>query len=272
MRTDAVKAARLVPYPARIPKLVANMLIPLACGLQAAGAAHAEDQQVNNGTDPTKLTRKFIATYEHVDLSGGGGKDVLKFNYKMSLSNDLSLDLKLPVSRVAGLGGNERFDLGDASVAFSHVFGLSKESGNVLIGELSFDTAARPELGAGRTVFKGSYIRAFFLTGGSIFAPAAVQEISIGGNTSRADVNKTTFDFYYVPKLSDPQNLVTFDPSIVFDWESNKQYGALAVTFGRVFGKAFGGNSVLTVKPSAFAGAERPGNWGLELGWKLIGF
>ncbi len=232
----------------------------------------AEDKAINNGTDPTKLTKKFIATYEHVDLKAGLGSDVLKLNYTTSLPGNYSLALKLPVSRLTDWGGRERFDIGDASVALSHVFGLSKEGGNVLIGELIFDTAARPELGTGRTVFKGSYIKAWFLQGGHIFAPAAVQEISVGGSKSRADVNRTTFDFYYVPKLADARNLLTYDPSLVFDWEADKKYAALAITYGRVVGKAFGGNAIVTIKPTAFVGGDRPGKWGLELGYKVIGF
>jgi len=268
----AVAPATSVFFPVSTSKKAVRTLILLAFGIHAAGLAHAEEEHINNGTDPTKLSRKFIATYEHIDLRGGVGSDVLKLDYKVSLPGDLAVDLKLPVSRTTGLGGNERFDIGDASVSLSHVFGLSKEGGNVLIGELIFDTAARPELGTGHTVFKGTYVRAFFLNGGHIFAPAAVHEVSLGGKKDRSDVSRTTFDFYYVPKLADPHNLVTFDPSLVFDWESDKKYGALAVTFGRVIGKAFGGNSILTVKPTVFAGGERPGNWGLEVGWKLIGF
>ena len=33
-----------------------------------------------------------------------------------------------------------------------------------------------------------------------------------------------------------------------------------------------GGNGILFVKPSVFAGSDKPGTWGLEVGYKVIGF
>ncbi|MFN9677465.1 MAG: hypothetical protein ACK58C_07685 [Betaproteobacteria bacterium] len=244
----------------------------LAAGLLAASAVQAQDKPVDNGTDPTKQPQKLTTTFEHVALKGGLGSDLLKLDYRLPIGNNSSVGLKLPVTRVTGVGGSERFDLGDASVVLSHVFGLSREGGYVAIGELIGNTAARPELGTGHTVLKATFIAARFLPGGHIFAPAIVQSNSLGGSKARADVNNTTFDFYYVPKLADPHDLVTFDPSLVFDWESNKKYASLAVTYGRVVGKAFGGNAIVTIKPTAFVGGDRPGKWGLELGYKVIGF
>lgn len=88
----------------------------------------------------------------------------------------------------------------------------------------------------------------------------------------RADFNITTFDFYYVPKMKDSRNLVTFDPSLNFDRENNKDYAGLAVTFGRVLGPQLGGNGVLFVKPSLFAGGDRPSDWAVEIGYKVLGF
>ena len=41
---------------------------------------------------------------------------------------------------------------------------------------------------------------------------------------------------------------------------------------GRVVGKAFGGNAIVFIKPSVFVGGDRPGSWGLEVGYKVLGF
>jgi hypothetical protein len=41
---------------------------------------------------------------------------------------------------------------------------------------------------------------------------------------------------------------------------------------GRVVGPAFGGNGILFIKPSVFVGSDRPGSWGLEVGYKVLGF
>lgn len=239
----------------------------------AATAVHAEEQKIDNGTDPTKVSSSFISTYEHLDLINGFNSNVLKLKYKTSLASieGASLTFTVPVASVDVLG-NDGYAVGDASVQFGKVFGLDQKGGHVLQAELIFDTADRQELGTGKNVLKATYIRAFFRENGAIFAPALVHSVDLWGDDNRADVNATTLDLYYVPKMKDPRNLVTFDPSINVDWENDKEFLGLAVTYGRVIGPAFGGNSIITVKPSIFAGNERPSKWGIEVGYKVIGF
>lgn len=231
------------------------------------------EEKIDNGTDPTKLSRSFVSTFEHIDLAGGFSSNILKLSYKAPLfgKSDWAVTYVLPVASLDAVG-DDGYDIGDVSIKVNHVFGLDHEGGNVLIGEMVFDTAGRPELGTGQNVFKGTYIRAFFRDGGDIFAPALVHSASLWGDDRRADVSATTIDLYYVPKMADPRNLVTFDPSINADWENDREFLGLAVTYGRVLGSAFGGNGIVTIKPSIFAGPERPGDWGIEFGYKVIGF
>jgi hypothetical protein len=248
----------------------------LACAAQAqqpAPTGQEPAKAVDNGTDPTKFSRLAEAKYEYLDLKGGFGSGTLRLSYTEPLGEkkNYSLRLRVPVTYVNVLG-NDQHALGDVSVQLQHVFGLTKEHAFVAQGELIFDTAQRQELGTGKNVFKGTLIYARFLKGGAIFAPAFVQSNSITGDKTRATVNLTTFDFYYVPKLADPRNLVTFDPSLNFDWENDKRFAGLAVTMGRVMGPAFGGNGILFVKPSVFVGGDRPSSWGLEVGFKVLGF
>lgn len=247
-------------------------LLVLALGALGAGSVLAQDKAVDNGTDPTKVSTQAQVKFEHLDVGRGLKLDTLRLWYGVPLGEkkNYSLMFKVPVTRLKGVP-NDDYALGDASVQVGHVFGLTREGGYVAQGELIFNTAKRPELGTGKNVFKGTFIVARFLEHG-IFAPAFVQSNSISGDDHRAKVNQTTFDFYYVPKMADPKNLVTFDPSINFDWESNKKFLGLAVTLGRVIGPAFGGNSIILVKPSVFAGGDRPSKWGIEVSYKLIGF
>jgi hypothetical protein len=205
-------------------------------------------------------------------LQGGFGSSTLRLSYTQPFADArYNIRARLPVASV-DVFGSDSYDIGDFSVEVAHVFGLSKEGAFVAKGEMVFDTAERPELGTGQNVFKGTLIYAKFLEGGSIFAPAIVQSNSLWGDDDRADVSFTTFDFYYVPKLSNARNLITYDPALNFDWENNKDFASLAITFGRVLGPQFGGNGILFVKPSVFAGSDRPGDWGMEVGYKVIAF
>jgi hypothetical protein len=248
---------------------VLAMLVSLSVCSQDAPAPKV----VDNGTDPSKLQTVAEAKYEYLDLRNGYSSGTLRLSYTTPLGDAQSyaLRVRVPITYVDVLE-DDSYNLGDVSLELSHVFGLTKQHAFVAKGELIFNTADRPELGSGVNVFKGTFIYAKFLDNGAILAPSLVQSVSISSSADRPDLNATTFDFYYVPKLANPKNLITFDPNIVFDWENDTQFAGLAVTFGRVLGPQLGGNGIMFVKPSLFAGTDRLGTWGLEIGYKVIGF
>lgn len=250
-----------------------GLLTLIGALLSFASQAADPKAEVDNGTDPTRVSNQVLARYEHTALRNGFKSDILRLKYitPVGFHKDYALSLEVPISSVDVLGNNN-YSMGDVALGLSHVFGLTREGGYVAKAEIVFDTAHRHELGSGKNVFKGSFIKAWFLSDGAIFAPALVHEESFSGRHGRADVSRTTMDFYYVPKMADPKNLVTFDPNFVRDWESKQVFGGLAVTLGRMTGKAFGGNQIFFVKPSVFVGGQRPANLGVEVGYKVIGF
>lgn len=242
--------------------------------LAAEDAKHprAEHEPDDNGTDPTRVSRAVQVKFEHLALRNDGRSDILRFVYTQPLGDGFSASVKLPLAQVdtALVSGS---GLGDVSVELGKVFGVTKEGGNVLKAELFFDTATRPELGNGNSLLKATYIRAFFLEHGDIFAPAWVQSVSLRSGADRPKINLSTVDLYYVPKMADPRNLVTFDPSLNYNWENGNYFAGLAVTLGRNFGPSpIGGNHFVLVKPAVLIGGNRPNNWGLELIYKVIGF
>lgn len=254
---------------------ITTLAAALAASLLVCSAAHAQnaDKAPDNGTDPTRFSSAASVQWEHIDLKGGFAAETLNFTYWQPLGEkkNYNLRVRLPVVRNDALGRGG-YDMGDFALRLNHVYSVTKKDAIVLSAELVFDTAQRPELGTGKHVFKPNVTYAMFLEGGAIFAPAFVHSISIGGDSNRTRVNATVFDFYYVPKLADPKNFMTVDPALSFDWKGKKQFASLAVTLGRGIGPAFGGNSQVFIKPTVFVGGDRPGKWGVELGYKVIGF
>lgn len=253
---------------------VSAMLWAWAATLGMCAAANAQEAQdtPNNGTDPTRLTTTAVLAYEYNDLQMDLSRHAPRVDLTIPFGDkkDYSVRLRVPVVR-NDVVGNNNFGLGDVSLMGTHVFGLTPRRGMVVQGEFVFDSAERPELGSGRNVFKGTFIYARFLPKG-IFAPAWVQSIDLGGESDRSKVNMTTLDFYYVPKLPDPRFFMTIDPALNFDWEGDRQYPSLAVTAGREVGQAFGGTVQVYLKPTVLFGGERPGDWSMELGVKVLGF
>ena len=247
----------------------------LAVGLLYSPAAQAQqaDKSPDNGTDPSRLSTTVAGSWEYADLNNEISIGLFDFSFTQPFTEkkDYSVRAKLPVMRVdfPGAGG---YGIGDFSIKLTHVANLTQRYALVVGAEMVFDTAARPELGSGHNVAKVNLIYAKFLQNGAIFAPAVVQSNSLWGDDARADVNNTVFDFYYVPKLSDPNYFVTVDPAVSLDWESDKRFASLGVTVGRVLGPAFDGRDQVYLKPTVYVGDDRPGGWGLELGYKVIGF
>ena len=121
----------------------------------------------------------------------------------------MSAVFKLPVTQVDVLGNNGA-GLGDVAIQVGKVFGLTRQGSHVVLGEMIFDTATRPELGGNQNVFKATYIKAYFLQNGAILAPSFLHNVGLWGQGDAPRINLTTVDVYYVPKMADPRNLVTF--------------------------------------------------------------
>ncbi|MXO59925.1 hypothetical protein GRI89_10275 [Altererythrobacter salegens] len=261
----------------RLPRLSAIMAVGLAlapCAVLAQSddaGGEAQPAAENNGTDPTKPVSLAQVYWEHFDLRGDLNQDTLMLRYEQPLGDRSALRASVPFVSNNG-AGRDGMVLGDVAVRFLHIPVVTKTHGIVLQGEVAFDTASRAEAGTGQTVLNGTFIYAMFLKNGSIFAPAWKQSHGVGVDAGRSRVSATTLDFYYVPKLKDKANFVTVDPYFVYNWKGDTAYAGLAVTGGRTVGKVFGGALQIYVKPSLVFGKNRPGNWAIETGVKLLNF
>jgi len=248
-------------------------------GLSAAFAAHlagvalAQDQKADDGTDPTRLSTSFSVSYEGVDLPTSGDLRTVFLKYGTPISADgrTGLNLKLPF--VSTSFGESGFGVSDLSVKLTRVAAVTPTYGIVISAETVFDTADAPDRGAGVDVLKLSGVYAIFLGNGAIFAPSLQHSMSMGDpDSGRSKVSLTTLDLYYVPRLANPQAYMTLDPAINYDWETDKLFGALAVTYGRSVDLGIAGNESFFVKPSIGIGNDRVADFGIEVGFKVVGF
>jgi len=233
----------------------------------------AAPERVNDGTDPTRLTTLAGIDIEHLDLRNGFNSETLTLGLNIPLgeAKRSSIRMEVPFAAVDALG-NESMGLSDVSVKLTRVLEVNRKYGIVVSGKVAFDTADRLELGNGKMVVEGAFVYANFLKGGHIFAPALVHKISVAGSDRRADVSLTTIDLYYVPRLKNPKMFMTIDPALNHDWVNDATFGALAVTFGRSVGKVFGGIGQVTLRPSILVGGNRPANWGIKVGFRVVNF
>lgn len=247
-----------------------SFLVSATAALLAMGGVALAEETVDNGTDPTKMRRMFWTSYESLDLKGEGSRGSFEMLYEQPLAGRTALRLTVPVVGFDGVPGvDSTYALGDVSLRLTHIAAVTPKYGNVFQAEIYADSAERPELGYGNTALKLTFIHARFLSNGAIFAPSLGHTQNIGGSDQ---IRETVLDLYYVPKLPDPAWYMTLDPALVANWEGDKYYGSLAVTVGRAVGHVGDGVAQVYLKPSAYIGSDRPAEWGVEAGFRVIGF
>ncbi|MCD9149275.1 hypothetical protein [Pseudophaeobacter flagellatus] len=247
-------------------------------------------EEINNGTNPVKLTSQIAFQYQFNQINSSLNTGLLEMAYTKPFGDgSQSFRFTLPfsdspfnahplISGTAGIAATnpsvgEELRLGDISLMLIKVFGVTEKNGAAATFELFLDTAETETAGYGQFAAEASAYYAWFLDNGSIFAPALVHTFGLeGGNSRGVDVNTTTIDFYYVPKLNNPKYYITADPAIIHDWETDATFGSLQVTFGMMTGKAFGGDSQIFIKPGVMFGGDAPADWSVQVGYKVLNF
>lgn len=236
----------------------------------AARADHPHNED-DNGTDPTRVRRYLTLNFEHTDLRAGFSSDAFELDFSQPIGAHTSVTLTLNAPSV-DVAGERSIGMGDTELVVTHIPVVTHTHGVVFKAGVILDTASRPELGSGNTVLEGTFIYAWFLKGGHIFAPSFEYNYGVERDDRRERVNSLTADFYYVPRLKDRRFYMTVDPFVTLDFENEHHFGGLSVTVGRMIAPMAGGRLQAYVKPSAFVGKDRAANWGIETGLKLIGF
>jgi hypothetical protein len=240
--------------------------------LGASGLAHAQSvPKDENGTNPTQLQRTLIIKADNLWLHGDGTQQDLKlgFTQPFGTGKPKAISVEIPTLRNTRITDGNGLELGDVTIGLTYVTNVTRRGGWVLRGELALDTGARPGYGSGGTVAELTVIRALFLRNHAIFAPTIAFSQDVGGD---ARVRQLVADFYYVPKLKDPRNFITLDPALTFNDVTDARFASLAVTLGRALPPAWGGRPKIYVKPAVYLGGDRPTDWSVEIGFKLLGF
>lgn len=236
----------------------------------AARVDHPHNE-ADNGTDPTRVRRYLTLNFEHTDLRGGFTSDAFELDFSQPVGSHSSVTITLNAPSV-DVAGNKSIGRGDTEIVFTHIPVVTHTHGVVLKAGVIFDTASRPELGSGNTVLEGTFVYAWFLKGGHIFAPSFEYNYGVERDIGRERVNSLTADFYFVPRLKDRKLYMTVDPFLTFNFENEQHFAGVSVTLGRQIAPLFGGRLQAYIKPSAFVGQDRSADWGMETGLKVIGF
>jgi len=223
------------------------------------------DEEDRTGTNPAKFTRTLILYNEFRSLGNDAAYDEAVFRYIEPVGKKLKVQLTLPLD-ATDAGGDTVFGFGELSLKFNYRPWINERNALILNLDTFWPTATRDEFMSGKYVLDPGLTYAMFFGHGSmIFAPSLQQKISYAGDAEREDVNQTQVDLYFVWKPT-TTTWLTVDPQLVRNWESDTAFGQLEIEYGRVMS---GGMSCY-LRPGIGIGADRPLEWNLELGLKMI--
>lgn len=266
----------------KILLIVIVLFIPV--GLSSSGFAQEQSGEGDKtGTNPVNFQRdiRFYDQFAWLNTEGDGTVNVTtvefrtpfakgKWQYRVrarftSLSADLNND---------GIDDVDESGLGDTDMRFLTVpvLNMAKKWAFAVGLEVFFDTASEDALGLGTTSLGPQVFYVKFLPRG-LFAPGLQYKFSVDEATGRSDTDQILIDLNYLRMAKDKQSWFFTDPQIVIDNETNKEFAIVDLEFGWMMSKwtELKGHSFY-VRPTFGVGEDRPVDYGVELGYKIVGW
>jgi hypothetical protein len=160
---------------------------------------------------------------------------------------------------------------GDTDIRFATVpyISMEKKMGVFAGVEFFLDTASKDALGAGATSVAPFIFVPFFnpIGPGSIFVPGYQHTFSIHESKGRDKVHGGLIDLFLVKTWKANKYWGYVDPQIILDYEDNTEFMLLEIQAGMMVGPA--GHSIWAM-PSFGIGVDRPYDFSLELGYKIV--
>jgi len=185
----------------------------------SAGDAAAADKADKTGTNPLNF-QNTLSLKNEFNRIGGNYANFTRLTYSQPLLPNVKVGVELPFL-ASDASGTNRFGLSDIVLKTSWIPYATKTMGLALGADLTTPTATQDVLGAEKWQLAPSLTAAFFLPRNVIFAPAYKHGFSFAGEDGRADIHTGTLDFYLVWKFDRNRQWLTFDPTLLFDYQND---------------------------------------------------
>jgi hypothetical protein len=232
------------------------------------------------GTNPMNFTfdARLYNEYRSLTTAGDGYQNITTFEFRAPFADGKwqfrgkarGVILKADTDN-SGTYNIDESGFGDIDLRFMTIpyMNLKKKQAVALGIEFFLDTASEDVLGEGATIVAPLIFYAFFnpFGPGSLFVPGYQHKFGVGGDP----VNSGLIDFFMVKTWSANQYWGFIDPQIVLDFENDVDFMLLEIQAGMMTDKYFGtkGHSAY-IMPSFGVGSDKPYDWSLEVGYKII--
>lgn len=265
----------------RLALLISCSLCPAHAFAQDAGSAKTAAKSDKTGTNPINFQNELRLYNEYLwlDTEGDSNQNMTtlefrtpflngKWQYRLRARyNFLNVDTNNDGSDEINKDG-----LGDVDMRFLTVpyLNMTNKTAFATGLEVFLDTASDDALGSGAWSLGPQVFFVKFLKRG-LFSPALQYKFSVKEDDNRDDVDQILIDLNYLFMAKDKLSWFFTDPQIVLDFENDKEYSIVDLEFGAMLNKWFNtkGQSAY-IRPSFGIGSERPTDYSVELGYKLV--
>lgn len=278
---------------ALLATIALSLALPsLAVAQEDEGIAEqlAEDTSDKTGTNPVNFQRdlRFYNEYSWLNTAGDGNQNAFTMEYRQPIFNS-EWQFRARVPYISSLradfnnDGNYDVDvsgLGDANFRLLKKPWFKGPHAIAIALEVFLDTASKDELGLGNWTLGPQIFYAYFFgknpipipgyRGGGLFAPGLQFRFSVDEDEGRSKTDAIAVDINYLAMSEDKTRWLFINPQILSDQENNQDYAFIDIEFGWMNKKRKGQSWY--VRPTFTIGAERPTDFGIELGYKFIGW
>ena len=275
--------------------LAATVLFGLAApGVRAQeddlAASAATDKGDKTGTNPVNFQRdvRVYNEYLWLNTAGDGNQNLTTLEFRTPFAGDKwQFRTRIPYNKVTADVNDDGMDdiddsgLGDINFRLLTVPYLKGANAFAYALEVFLDTASEASLGAGTTslapiVFYGRFFRGGFgpWQKGGLFAPGLQYKFSVDEDEGRSKTEQAIIDINFLLQAEDGQSWFFAEPQIVFDLENDAEFAIMDFEVGWMMTKwkpDLAGHSFY-LRPTFTIGTDRPTDYGIEVGYKIIGW
>ncbi len=250
------------------------------------------DKNDKSGTNPINFQRdlRIYNEYLWLNTAGDGNQNLTTLEFRTPFAGGKwQFRTRIPYSVLnADLNGDGMDDIddsgfGDINFRLMTVPVLKGANGFAVGLEAFLNTASEDSLGAGSTslapvVFWGHFFRGGFgpWKKGGLFAPGLQYKFSVDEDEGRDKTEQVILDINLLLMAEDGQSWLFAEPQIVFDLENDAEFAIMDIEFGWMMTKWLpdmkGQSFYLRPTFTIGSGSDRPTDYGIEVGYKFVGW
>jgi len=267
-------------------------LAPISIAQEDKGIAEqaAKDTSDKSGTNPINFQRdlRIYNEYLWLNTAGDGNQNLTTLEFRTPFAGGKwQFRTRIPYSSLTadvngdGIDDIDDSGLGDVNFRLLTVPYFEGANAVAFALEVFVDTASEDSLGAGTTslapiVFFGRFFRGGFgpWQKGGLFAPGLQYKFSVDEDEGRGKTEQIILDINFLLQSVDGQAWLFAEPQIVFDQETDADFAIMDIEFGWMMTKWWPNltGQSFYLRPTFTIGADRPTDYGIEVGYKFIGW